>query len=196
MSIAFAWIAREVSTKWIRKLAEILTVEKFQRLPEDSGGGYHELRGGKVVTIARPAFRHRSLRRQLRRLLERAGSPLIAIDSEVAFRPLPEHELRVADVAVVTAEREAAIDPNGHLMGAPDLAIEVLSPSNTFSEINDKETLCLENGAREFWVVDPFRRLVKLAKPDGHTVTYRPGQSIPWLFAPETAAIAVDRIFS
>lgn len=81
-------------------------------------------------------------------------------------------------------------------MGAPELAIEVLSPSITMAEIYGKETLRLENGAREFWVVDPDRRQVKVSRPDGHTVTYRAGQSIPWLFAPEAAVIAVDEFFN
>lgn len=43
------------------------------------------------------------------------------------------------------------MDPDDYLRGAPDLIIEVLSPSNTATEICDKEKLCLENGAREFW---------------------------------------------
>jgi len=32
---------------------------------------------------------------------------------------------------------------------------------NTMSEINDREKLCLENGAREFWIVDPDLRQVE-----------------------------------
>lgn len=174
----------------------MLTVEEYLRLPEDSGAVYHELRHGEVVAVTRPNLRHRSIQKKLRRLVESAASPLISVDSEVAFRPLPEHQLRVADVAGVTTDREATIDPAGHLMRAPEIVIEVLSPSNTAAEIYDKETLCLENGAREFWVVDPDRRQVKVSRPDGHTVTHRAGQSIPWLFAPEAAVIAVDEIFN
>jgi len=174
----------------------LLSFEEYLRLPEDSGEVNHELRQGEVVAVTRPHFRHFSIQRKLHSPLGQAGSPQVSVDCEVAFRPLAEHELRVADVAVVTTEREATIHPNGHLMGAPDIAIEVLSPSNTAAEIYDKETLCLENGAREFWVVDPDRRQVKVSRRDGYTVTYRAGQSIPWLFAPESAAIAVDGIFS
>jgi len=62
---------------------------------------------------------------------------------------------------------------------APDLVIEVLSPSNTAAEMYEKERLCLENGAREFWVIDALLRLVKMSTPDGNTRTYKSGQEIP-----------------
>jgi Uma2 family endonuclease len=73
--------------------------------------------------------------------------------------------------------------------------IEVLSPSNTVAEINDKKTLCLENGSREFWVVDIEHRQVEVSTPDGRGTTHKAGQHIPLFFA-ENAQLAVDAIFS
>ncbi len=85
-------------------------------------------------------------------------------------------------------------DLEDNIRGAPDLVIEVLSPSNSASEIYDRENLCLENGAREFWVVDPDRRQVKVSTQDGRTVTYQSGQEIPLqLFG--NARMALDAIF-
>ena len=81
------------------------------------------------------------------------------------------------------------------MAGAPDLVIEVLSPSNTASEIIDKKTLCLENGSREFWVVDSEHRQVEVSTPDGLTVTYKAGQQVPLHFAPGTH-LAVDAVFA
>ena len=74
---------------------------------------------------------------------------------------------------------------------APDIVIEVLSPSNTASEMLDKEQICLENGAREFWVVDPVRRQVKVSGADAHAATYKTGQSIPLFFG---GTLPVDSI--
>ena len=54
---------------------------------------------------------------------------------EFAFRALPEHELRVADVAFVSRERLNNTDPDDNLHGAPDVVVEVFSPSNTVAEI-------------------------------------------------------------
>ena len=171
-----------------------LTVAEFRRLPEDSGGVYHELRNGEIVAVARPKLKHSLIQRALRRLLEQAAEPGSLVDVEIAFRPLPEHELWVADVAYLSAERFQQADPEDNIRGAPDIVVEVLSPSNTAAEIYGKEKLCLENGPSQFWVVDPDRRQVKVSTPDGRTVTYRAGRQIPLdLFA---ANLPVDAIFA
>jgi Uma2 family endonuclease len=157
----------------------LMTVEEFRKLPEDSGGVYHELRHGEVVAVTRPKFRHYRIQSRLRDLLKATSPTGSLAEYEFAFRALPEHELRVADVAFVTAERAALIEPDGYLHGPPELVIDVLSPSNTAAELYEKETLCLRNGAQQFWIVDPDRRQVKVATPDGVTITYQSGQQIP-----------------
>lgn len=171
-----------------------MTVEEFQKLPEDDGPVYHELHHGEIAVVTRPKLKHFFVQRNLRRLLEEVADWGSVVDTEFAFRALPEYELRVADVAWVAAERLKDVDPESHFRGTPELVVEVLSPSNTAAEIYDKEKLCLENGAREFWVVDPDRRQVKVSTPDGRTVTYRSGQEIPLpLFG--NAKLAVNAIF-
>jgi Uma2 family endonuclease len=174
---------------------QLMTVEEFRRLPEDSGPVYHELRHGEVVPVTRPKLKHALIQAAIRELLKGLAEAGSYVDSELAFRPLPEHELWVADVAYVSAARFGEADPEDNIRGAPDLVIEVLSPSNTVVEIYDKEKLCLENGAQEFWVVDPDRRQVKVSTPDGRTATYRSGQEIPLpLFG--GGKVAVDGIFA
>lgn len=175
--------------------SHLMTVEEFQKLPEDSGLVYHELRHGEIVAVTRPKLKHIKVQKRLERLLETASGGAGVAVMELSFRPLAEHELRVADVAYVSIERWSRADPEGDFMGAPELVIEVLSPSNTAAEIYDKEKLCLENGAKEFWVVDPDRRQVKVSTPDGRTLTYQSGQEIP-LSVLSGAKIAVDSIFA
>jgi Uma2 family endonuclease len=155
----------------------LMTVDEFSELPEDDSPFYHELRHGEVVAVVRAVYEHYTIQRRIRRLLEDFALDGV-VDIEFAFRPL-EHELRVADVAYVSAPREKGINRKGYLEGAPDLVIEVLSPSNSATEIYDKEQLCLENGSKEFWVVDPIRREVRVSTPDGTTRTWRSGQEIP-----------------
>ena len=117
------------------------------------------------------------------------------VASPFPFRALPEFEFRDADVAYISAERWAQIDWDDDFYGAPDLVVEVLSPPNTVEEMEDKEQLCLANGAREFWVVNPVLRHVKVSTPNRHIVTYISGQEIPLpLFG--GAKIAVDAIFA
>ena len=127
--------------------------------------------------------------------LEGAAGDLGVVAMEFTFRPLPEHEVRVADIAYVSRERWEQTDPEDNLRGAPDLVLEVLSRSNTAAEVFDKEKLCLENGCREFWVVDSDHRQVEVSTPDGITTTYRAGQEIPSrLFG--GGALKVEAIFA
>ncbi len=172
----------------------LLTVEEFRKLPKDQGPVYHELRHGEIVAVTRPKLKHLLIQRNLRRSFEALAEPGSYVDVEVAYRPLPEHELWVADVAYVSAERFAATDRDDNIHGAPDIVIEVLSPSNTAAELDEKEQLCLENGAKEFWRINQNLRQVKVSTPDGHTVTWHAGQEIPLpLFG--GARLAVNAIF-
>ena len=169
-----------------------MTFAEFEKLP-DEVYRHSELRHGELVFVPPPKHKHRVVQDRLAELLKNfAGSSYVGI--EVSFRALSEYEFRSADVAVVDRARWDAISGDDNLRGAPELVIEVLSPSNTMLEMLDKESLCLKNGAKEFWIVDSERFQVKVSTPNGITTTYRRGQSIPLpLFG--SAALAVDEIF-
>jgi Uma2 family endonuclease len=171
-----------------------MTVEQFRALPEPREGT-SELHHGAVVVLPLAKHRQADAERRLVKLLEPAAAGRGLIWTEIAFRPLPEHECWVADVAFISQARYDAIDPEDNLRGVPELVIEVLSPSNTVSEIGEKEAMCLENGCLEFWVVDPKRKTVKVSTPDRKTITYVEGDKIP-LSVPATGALAVSEIFS
>jgi len=156
-----------------------MTVEEFREMPEDNGPVYHELRHGVPVAVARPKLKHALIQRNLRQLLTPFAESGSLVDSGLAYRPLPEDELWVADVAYVSAERFRRADPDDNIRGAPELVIEVLSPSNTAAEIYEKERTCLAGGSREFWVVDPDRAQIKVTTPDGRTVTWQATDEIP-----------------
>ena len=91
-----------------------MTIEQFCRLPE-AGPFYYELRHGELVRVTRPKFKHVRIQRQLRKLLESFAGESGVVDTEVAFRALPEHELRVADVSYISRERWERIDPEDWL---------------------------------------------------------------------------------
>ncbi|HEV2199887.1 MAG TPA: Uma2 family endonuclease [Bryobacteraceae bacterium] len=115
--------------------------------------------------------------------------------TEVGFRPTSEHEFRIADVAYAAVDRWTQAAGQDYFLGSPDLVVEVVSPSNTMTELNWKERICLENGCREFWLVDTELRLVKVSTPDGYSITYHSGQEIP-LPLLNGARLAVDAIFT
>jgi Uma2 family endonuclease len=176
-------------------ITHLMTFEEFEQLPETAGPFYYELQHGELVQVPIPKLKHYFMQSHLRKLLERIAGDAGLVEIEFGLRALPEFEFRIADVAFVSRERLAQIDPEGHFPGAPDLVIEVLSPSSTSSEMLDKEKVCLENGCREFWVVDIHRRLIRVSSPGGVFSIYGPGQEIPLrLFG--TASLSVDAIFA
>jgi Uma2 family endonuclease len=169
-----------------------MTFEEYCKLPDDDGPFYHELRHGKLVEVCRPKPTHTLAQKRLEGLLEAVAGELGSVFMEMPFRPNHDN-VRDADAAYLSHERMQHTDFDGYFP-TPEIVIEVLSPSNTADEILDKEKLCLETGAEQFWVVDLKRQQVKVSTPDGQTITYRRGQEIPLpLFG--DARIAVDAIF-
>jgi Uma2 family endonuclease len=82
-----------------------------------------------------------------------------------------------------------------YFLGSPDPVVEVVSPSNTMTELHAKERVCLENGCLEFRLVDAELGRVKVSTPDGHSITYHSGQEIP-LPLLNGVRLAVDAIFA
>ena len=173
-------------------LPDLITVERFRQLPE-SGGFACELHHGEVARMTRPRAAHWDLQLRLTDLL-RAELPGFVIGMEFPFRAVPEFDLRAADVAAVTRERYAAIDPEDNLHGAPDLVIEVKSPSNTPPKLQELASLCLANGAIQFWIVDRSLKSITVVQRDGSRETYGVGAEIS-LAAFGGASLAVAAAF-
>jgi Uma2 family endonuclease len=171
----------------------VMTVEEFAKLPE-TDAYICELHKGEVVNMTRPVFRHLRIQHRLQRFFGGAAGDPETVYVEAPFRPLPEYEVRVADLAYAPKERWRAVPETGYFPGTPDLVVEILSPSNSAAEMLAREQICLENGARKFWIVDPERKQVKISTPEGRTATYKAGSSIPLFFA-SGKAISVDAIF-
>jgi Uma2 family endonuclease len=169
----------------------LISFAEFERSP-DPRAGKQELQHGEVVIVAPAKHGHKRIQHTLRdKLAAQAGQAWVAV-IEYGFRPVQEYEYRIADVALISVGRWDSIDPNGYLERPPELVIEVLSPSNTASEMLDRRDVCLHNGAREFWVVDPARNSVEVFTPDGRSVSYKLGQSIPLFFG---GTLAVNEVF-
>jgi len=175
-------------------LPDLISVEQFRQLPK--GGEFaYELHDGTVVAVTRPKPRHWKLQRRLGRLLEPRLKTFGEVAIEVPFRPVAEFNLRAADVAVISHERWDAIDPDDDLRGAPELVIEIKSPSNTQRQLQELVRLCLANGAIECWILDSNKRTVSVTHRDGSVVLYGSGSSIP-LTAFGGGELAVDEIFA
>jgi Uma2 family endonuclease len=70
--------------------------------------------------------------------------------------------------------------------GAPDFVVEILSPSNTAIEMGRKFDLYLEAGVREYWVIDPENKGVKV-------YVFKDNQILTWNYK-STGTVSVDVI--
>ena len=78
--------------------------------------------------------------------------------------------VREPDVSFISTERLVGQDLDAFVEGAPDLAVEVLSPSNTDAEMRAKMDDYFRAGCRVVWIVDPQQRTVVIHRPNAAPV--------------------------
>ena len=82
--------------------------------------------------------------------------------------------VRAPDVAFIRADRVRVFSPPlGYWEGAPDLAVEVLSPSDTVGEVDEEVDDYFAAGTSEVWVVNSQRRTVTVHRRDGNLSVLR-----------------------
>jgi Uma2 family endonuclease len=144
----------------------LLSLGEFERLPDD--GLKHELDEGELITMPPPSLDYGDLQSQIAMFLRQFAQQhkLGAVRTESGF--VLEQDpatVRGPDVSFVRASREKAEGSWGH--GAPDLAVEIVSPSDSAGEIERKVRQYLAAGGRMVWVVYPRSRSVHVFEPGG-----------------------------
>lgn len=148
----------------------LLSVAEFARLPQPAVGVRQELHHGELVELPPVKKLHTRLQKRLVSLLEATLNPAeYGVDKEFPFRPAPEYEVWIADVALFSLAVWEQTADDDYFRGVPAIVIEVLSPSNSASEMLELEEICLRHGGREFWLVDPQRESVKVIRAHGHS---------------------------
>ncbi len=144
-----------------------LSWEAFEQLPDD--GMHHELIEGELITLPPPKFRHGEL-------ALRIYDALKAIEKRARARAYHEMGYKLSnapatwiqpDASMIRADRVAEADPDGYLLGAPELAIEVISPSESAVDVERKVELFLAHGGQVVWVIYPKTRTVRAFLADG-----------------------------
>ena len=111
---------------------------------------------------------------------------------------LSEHDLTQPDIIFVSNAR-ASIITTANIKGAPDLVVEILSPSTERYDRGYKRTMYARNGVREYWLVDPVTETVEmLTEAEDGFVTdsvYHRNQTLVSPLLPELS-IELNRVFS
>jgi Uma2 family endonuclease len=142
--------------------SKALTDEQFMALPEDDN--LHEYVNGELIVVANSGVEHGYLALTLGYFLTgfvRSHRLGVTCDSSTAFK-MKTGNKRSPDLAFIAKERLQGLKrlPKGFFEGAPDLAVEIISPNNTFAEIHNKLVEYFENGTRLVWVILPDEECV------------------------------------
>ena len=138
------------------------TIEDRNALPEDHPS---ELIDGVIYHMASPALRHQSISgsiyRQLWNYIDAHGGNCVPVSAPTDVRlDRDERTMVVPDVFVICQPDDDRMDNGKYINGAPDLIIEVLSPSTRRKDMFTKLYKYEEAGVREYWIVDPKKEKV------------------------------------
>lgn len=142
-----------------------LGYDDLLRMPED--GVRREILGGELVVTPSPSGPHQdaagAIFAALKAYADRVGGWAYLGPRDVC---LGLHDVLVPDVLYIAPERLAIIQERA-LVGAPTIAVEVLSHSTERSDRTRKRTLYARYGVEEYWLVDPDARSVeRLTRPE------------------------------
>lgn len=104
-----------------------------------------------------------------------ANPEWVSVPTDVAFRMASEN-LRCPDWSLVRRERLAGGIPAGPAPFPPGVDFEVISPSDTWSDIQSKRREYRKNGVIQVWV-DPGERTVEVINPTGGARTFGEGET-------------------
>ena len=151
----------------------------------------YELINGEVFQMASPSVAHQVLQAELLAefVVWLRGKPCRAIGAPLDVRLFPKEDK--SDNTVVQPDLLVVCDKSkldsGAVNGPPDLIIEIVSPSNTHSELFRKFYYYLEAGVREYWVIDPEIKKVNMhIYENGHYIStaYKDNARIPVTILP------------
>ena len=137
------------------------TYEDYLTTPEDTR---YELLDGDLIMVPAPNLKHQEIQFRLSQELGR-----FILDHELGklfYAPcdvvLSDTDIVQPDLLFVSREREHLLSDGEKVRGAPDLAIEILSPSSADKDRGIKRDLYGRHGVTEYWLVDPIAETVSI----------------------------------
>src|SRR5262245_13571901 len=141
---------------------KLVTYEEWLSMPE-TGDAIEEVVNGELKVMPPPKVKHTLVVHALRRIIERQLNTESIYVLDTLFGLVVRRDpltTRVPDLAIFRKESMVVVDD--YIRSAPDLAVEVLSPSNTRSERESKLSDYASLGVPEAWVLSPEARTVEV----------------------------------
>jgi Uma2 family endonuclease len=176
--------------------ARVVTAEELFEYPDSK---YYELVRGVPRVCEPPGGVHGVIAgRIVARLadhVERLGLGTVLVEAGYILQRGPD-TVRGPDVSFVSIARlQPDQIPEQFIRGAPDLAIEILSPSSRWSEVEEKIADYFAAGARLVWVLDPGERRAIVRYPDRPPGIVAAGESLDGEEVVPGFALALAELF-
>ncbi len=162
--------------------AQTMTAEELLRLPTGMGQRF-ELVKGELRTMPPTGFEHGDivgeLSMRLRQYVRSHGlGRVLGAETGFILSRNPD-TVRAPDVSFVSEGRVAQTGRvKGYFPGAPDLAVEVVSPNDAAGEVVQKVDEYFAAGARQVWIIYPDQRKVAVYRSASQTVTLSAADSL------------------
>lgn len=142
---------------------KIYTYEDYAKLPE---GLPYQLIGGKLIMTPAPSTYHQEISKRLEYLLYEYAELKQKL-GKVFYAPIDvyfeEEETYQPDIIFISNDRIGIIKKE-KIEGAPDIIIEILSPSTAYYDLVHKKDVYAKHGVKEYWIVDPIEKWVESYK--------------------------------
>jgi Uma2 family endonuclease len=169
---------------------------EYMELPQRA-----ELVDGKLINMANSGIEHGYIASTLIFWLMGWARSLklgIVLDSSTAFT-MKSGNRRSPDISFLAKSKLKNLTklPKGYWNGAPDLAVEILSPSNTVAEMNQKIVEYFDNGTQVVWLIHPDQKFVMTdhqPHPDRQLLLIGDFLSEPELFP--NCQLAISELFA
>jgi Uma2 family endonuclease len=173
-----------------------ITLEQFASLSAD--GAQHEVSAGELITMPPAKSLHTKIGIIILEALQvylhgRNWKALPEAGYLLSSSPLT---IRQPDVSVLAKERYQSARDDSYFEGAPEVAIEVISPFNDADDIELKIAQYLRYGAMQVWVLYPVTQQVHVFRADGSATILNASQTLDGDSVLPGFSIAVRELFA
>jgi Uma2 family endonuclease len=135
----------------------------LERAPED--GRRYELYDGEVYVVPAPIPRHQvvqhTVAEALRAICRQHGGFAVGSPIDIVFS---DYDVLQPDVVYFGPARAHLVDLDRAIRHAPDLCVEILSPSTEATDRGRKMQMFARYGVPEYWIVDPAQEVLEVLR--------------------------------
>ncbi|MFB2838220.1 Uma2 family endonuclease [Floridanema evergladense] len=153
-----------------------LTLQDFLKRPNIEESPAWEFVEGQATQKLMPTAYHSILQKRLTAAIDLSNSPYEAFPK---LRCTLSNNSVVPDITVIHKSRIPV--ENTAVEGAPDWMIEILSPDQSTTKLIAKIQICLNEGTKLGWLIDPTEQLILILLPDGRISLLKNSDRLPVL---------------